>query len=74
MKITITYKDDVFTVYKNGEEKYTRKGIAADMEKTDLPLSVALHFLLIIEGGVDADNVKEAIECLVQSGIYELKA
>lgn len=74
MKITITYKDDVFRVYKDGKETYTRKWLSVAMRGVNLPLSSGLFFLLLVEGGVDADNVEDAIECLDQAGIYEFNA
>lgn len=74
MKITITYKDDVFRVCQDGKETYTRKWLSVAMSEVNLPLSVAFTFLLIVEGAVPAEDVKDAIECLDQAGFYEFNA
>lgn len=73
MKITITYKDDVFTVYKDGKESYTRKELAVATEKVNVPLSVAFTFLLLVEGYVNSEDVDDAIACLEQAGFYEFE-
>lgn len=74
MKTTVTYKDDVFTVYKDGKETYNRSGLAAHMQEVALPISAALTFLLMVEAEVQSEDVKKAIAALLKTGTYEINA
>lgn len=70
MNITVTYKDDVFRVYKDGKETYTRPDIAAHMQEVALPISAAFTFLLMVEAEVQCEDVDEAIGALLETGTY----
>ena len=70
MNITVTYKDDVFAVYKDGKETYTRSGLAVHMQEVALPISAALTFLLMVEAEVRSEDVKKAIATLLETGTY----
>ena len=70
MKITVTYKDDVFRVCKDGKETYTRPDIAAHMQEVALPISAAFTFLLMVEAEVRCEDVKKAIAALLETGTY----
>ena len=70
MNTTVTYKDGVFSVYKDGKETYTRSGLAAHMQEVALPISVALTLLLMVEAEVKSEDVKAAIESLLETGTY----
>lgn len=70
MNITVTYKDDVFAVYKDGKHTYTRTGLAAYLNLVDLPLSTGFTVLLMVEAEVKSEDVKKAIAALLETGTY----